>query len=176
MENEWIRRAGSIKKEGGGTGASGAGERYEDTLRALRERYDEEVQEAGAQFQKDLAELEERRSDALRRLTDAHRRILEQSPYRATRARYEEVSSVELIPAVRDGDPIPERYRRVKEELETTLLGAGAKALIVDERSQFEALRERYEEILAAWEEDGGRTHETGRELDERRSQYERGL
>jgi len=175
MENDWIRRAGGAKKDGGKSGA-GTGDRYEDRLRALRERYDEELQEASAEFEKELAELQDRRGDALRRLTDAHRRILELSPYRATRARYEEVSSVELIPAVRDGDPIPERYRRVKEELETTLLGAGSSAPVADERSAFEALRERYEEVLAAWAEDGGRTHETGRELDERRSQYERGL
>ena len=33
------------------------------------------------------------------------------SPYRTIRARYDEVSSVELIPAVRDRDPIPPRYR-----------------------------------------------------------------
>src|SRR5438093_1019859 len=41
MENEWIRRAGSFE---GGSKA----ERYEDALRTLRDRYDEEVQRAGA--------------------------------------------------------------------------------------------------------------------------------
>src|SRR5438094_512655 len=169
MENEWIRRAGSFE---GGSKA----ERYEDALRTLRERYDEEVQLAGAKYQKELAALEERRGDALRRLTDAHRKILEHSPYRAIRARYEEVSSVELIPAVRDRDPIPERYRRAKEELETTLLGADAGGAVASERSALENLRTRYEASLAAWEEGGGRTDEAGRELDERRSEYERGL
>src|SRR6059036_3739787 len=169
MENEWIRRAGSFE---GGSKA----ERYEDALRTLRERYDEEVQRAGEKFQKELAALEERRGDALRRLTDAHRKILDFSPYRAIRARYEEVSSVELIPAVRDRDPIPERYRRVKEELETTLLGADAGGAVATERSALEDLRARYEAALAAWEEGGGRTDEAGRELDERRSEYERGL
>src|SRR3989449_992389 len=78
MENEWIRRAGSFE---GGSKA----ERYEDALRTLRERYDEEVQRAGEKFLKELA-------------------------------------------------------------------------------------------ALAAWEEGGGRTDEAGRELDERRSEYERGL
>src|SRR2546422_600305 len=119
MENEWIRRAGTVQ---GGDKA----ERYEDALRTLREGYDEEVQRAGAKFKEELEALEERRGDALRRLTDAHRKILELSPYRTIRARYDEVSSVELIPAVRDRDPIPARYRRVKEELESTLLGAAA--------------------------------------------------
>src|SRR6059036_1206156 len=169
MENEWIRRAGSFE---GGSKA----ERYEDALRTLRERYDEELQRAGAKFQKELAELEERRGEALRRLTDAHRKILEHSPYRAICARYEEVSSVELIPAVRDRDPIPERYRRAKKELETTLLAADAGGAVASERSALENLRTRYEASLAAWEEGGVRTDEAGRELDERRSEYERGL
>src|SRR5205809_12623 len=150
MENEWIRRAGSFE---GGSKA----ERYEDALRTLRERYDEEVQRAGEKFQKELAALEERRGDALRRLTDAHRKILDFSPYRAIRARYDEVSSVELIPAVRDRDPIPQRYRRAKEELETTLLAADAGGAVATERSALEDLRARYEAALAAWEEGGGR-------------------
>src|SRR5207249_508085 len=130
----------------------------------------------GEKFQKELAALEERRGDALRRLTDAHRKILDFSPYRAIRARYDEVSSVELIPAVRDRDPIPQRYRRAKEELETTLLAADAGGAVATERSALEDLRARYEAALAAWEEGGGRTDEAGRELDERRSEYERGL
>src|SRR5207245_1737121 len=159
MENEWIRRAGSFE---GGSKA----ERYEDALRTLRERYDEEVQRAGAQFHKELAALEERRGDALRRLTDAHRKILEFSPYRAIRARYDEVSSVELIPAVRDRDPIPKRYRRVKEELESTLLEAAGSGAVSTERSALEALRARYEQVLEAWDE-RGRSDEVGREPDE---------
>ncbi len=168
MENEWIRRAGSLQKEG-------KTERYEDALRSLRERYDEELQRAEAKYKEELAVLEERRGDALRRLTDAHRKILELSPYRTIRARYDEVSSVELIPAVRDRDPIPARYRRVKEELETTLLEAGSGA-VAGERTALEELRARYEAALDAWEEGGVRTDEAGRDLDERRAQYERGL
>src|SRR5207253_2101988 len=96
--------------------------------------------------------LEERRGDALRRLTDAHRKILDFSPYRVIRARYEEVSSVELIPAVRDRDPIPERYRRAKEELETTLLAADAGGAVATERSALEEKRGPYEEALRAAE------------------------
>src|SRR5581483_1924420 len=169
MENEWIQRAGSL--HGGGKA-----ERYEDALRTLRERYDDEVQRAETQYKKELAALEETRSDALRRLTDAHRNILELSPYRVLRARYEEVSSVELIPAVRDHDPIPVRYRRIKEEIETTLLGADAGATVASERSAFEDLRSRYEAVLEVWEEGGARTDEIGRQVDERRAEYERGL
>ncbi|HJQ73771.1 MAG TPA: preprotein translocase subunit SecA [Gaiellaceae bacterium] len=168
MENEWIRRAGTFQ---GGSKA----ERYEDALRTLREHYEEEVQRADARFKHALDDLEERRTDALRRLTDAHRKILELSPYRTARSRYDEVSSVELIPAVRDRDPIPARYRRVKEELESTLLAAGAGAAVATERSALEELRARYGAVLEAWDE-STRTEEAGRELDERRSEYERGL
>ena len=169
MENEWIRRAGSLQKDG-------KTERYEDALRSLRERYDDEVQRAETKFKQELEALEERRGDALRRLTDAHRQILELSPYRAIRARYDEVSSVELIPAVRDHDPIPARYRRAKAELETTLLAAGGSGAVATERSALEELGARYEAALEAWEEGGVRTDEAGRDLDERRAEYERGL
>src|SRR5439155_1504089 len=166
MENEWIRRAGSFE---GGSKA----ERYEDALRTLRERYDEEVQRAGEKFQKELAALEERRGDALRRLTDAHRKILDFSPYRAIRARYEEVSSVELIPAVRDRDPIPERYRRVKEELEEALRAAERRyeadrakyvAAVEEIREQLQKAPEeyeaRYKEILEKYKQTCAEEHE----------------
>ncbi len=169
MENEWIRRAGTVQ---GGAKA----ERYEDALRTLRERYDEEVQRAEATHRQELAALEERRTDALRRLTDAHRQILDLSPYRDVRARYDQVSSVELIPAVRDRDPIPSRYRRVKTELESTLLQAAGGGAVATERSALEALRARYEAVLDAWEEGSLRNDDAGRELDERRAEYERGL
>ena len=173
MENEWIRRAGRLGSDGAGGKQA---ERYEDALRSLREQYDDEVQRAGEAYQKDLEALEERRTQALRELTDVHRKILELSPYRGLRARYEEVSSVELIPAVRDHDPIPARYRRIKDELETTLFAAAEEGAVATERSALEELRERYEEVLAAWEDGGIRTDEAARELDERRAQYERGL
>src|SRR5438876_4481550 len=171
MENEWIRRAGSF--EGGGDNTH---ERYEDALRSLHDRYREETQGAGEQFQKELADLEERRGEALRELTEAHRQILELSPYRAPRSRFEEVSSVELIPAVRDHDPVPPRYQRVMRELETALLDAGGGGAVATERENLEALRARYAAVLDAWDEAGHRTDDTARELDERRSEYERGL
>src|SRR5213080_281533 len=170
MENEWMRRAGTLTQSGKGH------ERYEDALRTLRERYDEEVQGAGEQYHKELAELEERRAEALSELTEVHRQILELSPYRALRARFEEVSSVELIPAVRDHDPVPPRYLRVKGELETALLEAGGGTAVASERAHLEELRARYGAVLDAWEQVGHRTDDTARELDERRAEYERGL
>jgi preprotein translocase SecA subunit len=169
MENEWMRRA----SRGPGDGRS---QRYEEALRELREHYDEEVQRAGAEHEKELGVLEERRAATLRELTEAHRKLLDLSPYRTVRARYEEVSSVYLIPAVRDHDPIPERYRRAKEEIEATLLSAEGGAAVAAERASFEELRRRYEAVLQAWEDGGIRTAEAVRELDDRRARYERGL
>src|SRR5215475_3899423 len=120
MENEWIR--GSSKLAGASAGAA----RYEDALRALREQYDDELQQLQERHGRALTELEQRRSAALAKLTEAHRKLRDLSPYRAVRSRYEEVSSVELIPAIRDQDPIPPRYARVKQEMEAALLEDGA--------------------------------------------------
>jgi preprotein translocase SecA subunit len=173
MENDWMRRAST------GPADTRVSERYEDRLRALRERYDEDLQRAEQEFRQELAGIEERRSVALRELTEAHRGILDLSPFRDSRARYEHVSSVELIPAVRERRPIPARYRAVRDELETALLhadAAGDVAATAVERSSLQDLRARFEEALAAWEEDGGRSPEIGRQLDDRRAQYERGL
>src|SRR5207244_12261186 len=118
--------------------------------RGLRERYDEEVQRAGDEYRKELADLEERRGEALRELTEVHRQILELSPYRALRARFEEVSSVELIPAVRHHDPVPPPYLRVKRELETALLEAGAGAAVAAERPMLAEMKSRYGAVLDA--------------------------
>jgi preprotein translocase SecA subunit len=167
MENEWIRASTKL-----GGASAGAG-RYEDALRALREQYDDAVQGLRERHGAALAELERRRSEALARLTEADRKLRELSPYRAVRDRYEQISSVELIPAIRDRDPIPNRYARVKEEMEASLLGAGSGATA--ERSELESLRTRYDEALRVWTE-GGRTDQVARELNERRSAYERSL
>src|SRR5262245_7981311 len=171
MENEWIR--GSTKLAGASAGAA----RYEDALRALREQYDDELQQLQERHGSALAELEQRRSAALAKLTEADRKLRDLSPYRAVRSRYEEVSSVELIPAIRDHDPIPVRYARVKEEMEASLFeGGGDAGAVTAERSELESVRARYDEMLRRWSEDGQRDDDVARELNERRSEYERGL
>src|SRR3989442_218535 len=76
MENEWIRRAGTV--QGGGQ----TEQRYEDTLRTLRERYDEEVQRASGQYEQGLATLQERRGGGPRPLTGAPKKALELPPHR----------------------------------------------------------------------------------------------
>src|SRR5262249_25380803 len=74
----------------------------------------------------------------------------------------------------RDQDPIPPRYARAKEEMEAALLDEGA-ACATSERSELEDVRIRYDAALRLWSE-GGRTDTVARELNERRSEYERGL
>ncbi len=171
MENEWIRSSVGQKGAAGDQQAA----RYEDALRAIRERYDEELQRLQHEHREGLEALDERRNEALKQLTDADRKLRELSPYQNVRARFEEVGSVELIPAIRDKDPIPPRYRRVKEELEQQLLGAGAGG-VEQEREELMTLRDRYEATLEAWQDGGQRSEDHGRELNERRSEYERGV
>jgi preprotein translocase SecA subunit len=170
MENEWIQRAGPKQSDGR------AARRYEDTLRDLRERYDEEVESAHTTFRKELQAIEERRTEALRELTETHRQLLELSPYRDERTRYEQMSSAELIPAVRSRQAIPARYHQAKNSLENTLLEAADAAGVAGERSSLEEVRSRFESALSAWEESAVRSEEAARDLDERRAQYEQGL
>jgi preprotein translocase subunit SecA len=85
------------------------------------------------------------------------------------------VSSVDLIPAVRDHGEIPERYRVAKEELESSLLEFGG-AAVADERETLEATRDRYHAVLEGWETRELRSHEAAHLVDERRSEYERAL
>ena len=170
MENQWIREAGKL------TGAAAGAQRYEDALRALRERYEEDLQRLEAEHGATLAAIEQRRSEALQRLTEADRRLRELSPYQALRARYEQASSVDFIPAVRDRQPVPVRYRDAKAEMERALLEAGADGAVAAARGELDAVRARFDEVLVAWEEQERRSEALGRELDERRAAYERGL
>src|SRR4029453_10734642 len=141
----------------------------------LREQYDEAVQALRERHGSVLADLERQRSEALARLTEADRKLRELSPYRAVRARYDEMSSVELIPAIRDRDPIPARYERAKEAMEASLLQADGSGAGGSDRSELEDVRLRYDAALRLWSE-GGRTETVAHEINERRSEYERSL
>src|SRR5262249_31410988 len=77
--------------------------------------------------------------------------------------------------AIRDFDPIPPRYEQIKEEMEASLFESGDGGAVASERSELEAVRVRYDAALRLWSE-GGRTDTVARELNERRSEYERGL
>ncbi|HJX10755.1 MAG TPA: preprotein translocase subunit SecA, partial [Candidatus Binatia bacterium] len=65
MENEWINRAAKLPVQGG--------VRYEDALRELREKFDEEVKKAEARYQKEGEPSDRQRGDALKRSTELQR-------------------------------------------------------------------------------------------------------
>ncbi len=92
----------------------GAG-RYEDALRELREKYEEEVQKAEKRYLKDGELYEQQRSDALKRSTEIQRQVRELSPFRDKRERYEDLSATEFIEALHGMRPIPESYLQAKE-------------------------------------------------------------
>ena len=116
MENEWISRAAKLP-----VGAAG---RYEDALRELREKYDEEVQKAEKRYLKDGELYEQQRSEALKRSTEIQRQVRELSPFRDKRERYEDLSATELIEALHGMRSIPESYLQAKQDLEASLLKA----------------------------------------------------
>src|SRR5499433_2139676 len=113
MENEWISRAANLPVGGAG--------RYEDALRELRERYDDEVQKAEKRYLKEGELYQQQRSDALKRSTELQREIREISPFRGVRQRYEDLSSTELIEALHGMRQIPAGYLKAKEEFEAFL-------------------------------------------------------
>jgi preprotein translocase subunit SecA len=168
MENEWIRTAGRTK-------AASGEERYEDALRTLRDRYDEDVQKLRRTNDATLAAIESERAQGLQALTEAHRKLRELSPYREVRERYEQVSSMELIPAIRDNDAVPSRFQKAREDLEGALLeidGTGVGA----ERSRLESVRSQFNTLLQVWDEGNRRTEDLGRQVNETRAEYERAI
>jgi preprotein translocase SecA subunit len=140
MENEWIQRVAKLA-----TPEGAPAKRYEETLRELRERYDEEGERIRNHYQPQLQALDEKRKEALRRETEARQRLLEGSPYREARERYERYASSDLIPALGDGRAVTETYLRVKGELETALSGAGEAA------ADFVAARVALDALLEDW-------------------------
>jgi preprotein translocase subunit SecA len=114
MENEWISRAAKLPIDGAA--------RYEDALRELREKYEEEVQRAEKKYLQEGEIFEQQRGDALKRTTDLQREIRTLSPFRAARERYEDLSATELIEALHNLRPIPEGYLKAKDVFESAIL------------------------------------------------------
>src|SRR5574341_1526852 len=98
MENEWISRASKLPIQGF--------TRYEDALRELREKYEEEVQKAEARYRTEGEIYEQKRGAALKRTTELQREIRANSPFREARERYEDLSATELIEALHNLRPI----------------------------------------------------------------------
>jgi len=145
MENEWIQRVAKLASPDGAPA-----KRYEETLRELREKYDEEVERIRNHYEPQLQTLDEKRKEALRRETETRRRLLEESPYREARVRYERYASSDLIPALGDGRAVTETYVRVKGELEAALQDAGG-AGVEDAAADFVAARAALDALLGDW-------------------------
>ena len=164
MENEWINRAAKLPIQGAG--------RYEDALRELREKHEDEVRKAEAQYIKQGELFQQQRSEALKRTTELQKEIRETSPFRETRLRFEDLSATELIDVLHGGRTIPNSYFQSKEELETALLqnfnGNNSKAY-----DAFEEARQEFSEFLQRWQQTAGERPALAEVLDEKRRNYE---
>jgi preprotein translocase SecA subunit len=164
MENEWISRAAKLPAQGTG--------RYEDALRELREKYEEEVQRAEARHLKDGELYDQQRSVALKRSTEIQREIREISPFRNIRERYEDLSATELIEALHGLRSIPENYLQAKQDFEGALLqihdGDGT-----EPRADFEEARQDFGEYINRWQQKNGERQAMVEALDEKRRNYE---
>jgi preprotein translocase SecA subunit len=165
MENEWIHRASKLPIQGAA--------RYEDALRELREKYEEEVQRAEKKLLKDGEAFEQQRSEALRRTTELQRQIRSVSPFREARERYEDRSATELIEALHNLRPIPDGYLRAKETFEAAVLGSqngdGA-------APDFAAAQEDFNSIIEIWQEKKAEREVLVEAIDEKRRSYEQSL
>jgi hypothetical protein len=164
MENEWISRAAKLPVGGEG--------RYEDALRGLREKYEEDVQKAEKRYLKEGELYEQQRSDALKRSTEIQRQVRGLSPFRDKRERYEDLSATELIEALHGMRPIPESYLQAKQDLETALLEASGEDG-ADNREAFEEARQDFSDCIHRWQQQNGGRQELLETLDEKRRNYE---
>jgi preprotein translocase SecA subunit len=163
MENEWISRASKLPIQGAA--------RYEDALRELREKYDEDVQRAEKKRLKDGEAFEQQRGEALKRTTELQRDIRAVSPFREARERYEDISATELIEALHNLRPLPMGYLRAKDDFEAALFdsqsGSGA---------EFAEAKDDFSATLDLWQEQRGERESLMEALDEKRRSYEQRL
>ncbi|HWP22741.1 MAG TPA: preprotein translocase subunit SecA, partial [Candidatus Binatia bacterium] len=167
MENEWISRAAKWPAQGAA--------RYEDALRELREKYEEEVQRAEKKYLAEGEIFQQKRSEALKRTTELQREIRSISPFREVRERYEDLSATELIDALHHKRPIPESYLKAKEAFEAAVVNArngGAPEVY----QEFEQAQRDFTEALERWQQNGGEREALMEVLDERRRLYEQRL
>ena len=68
MENEWMQRSASMPE---------GGQRYEDVLKQLRDKFDETVDKARQKYEPNWKPYEEAQAEGLNHLTDAHQAYLE---------------------------------------------------------------------------------------------------
>ena len=166
MENEWINRAAKWPAQGAA--------RYEDALRELREKYEEEVQRAEKKYLAEGEIFQQKRSEALKRTTELQREIRSISPFREARERYEDLSATELIDALHHRRPIPDAYLRAKEVFETAVNARNGGAPEIYQ--EFEQAKRDFTEALERWQQNGGERETLMEVLDERRRLYEQRL
>jgi preprotein translocase SecA subunit len=165
MENEWISRAAKLPNQGAA--------RYEDALRELREKYEEEVQSAEKKYVKEGEIFEQQRGEALKRTTELQRKIRALSPFRAARERYEDLSATELIEALHNLRPIPEGYLKAKEAFESAIVTSRNGGAAPDD---FDQAKLDFTAALERWQENGGERGGLIEALDEKRRIYEQQL
>src|ERR1043166_7336503 len=164
MEHEWISRSAKLPLQGA--------TRYEDTLRELREKYEEEVQKAEKKYRKEGEAYDQQRSDALKRLTDVQRRLRDLSPFRDLRDEYEQISAGGVIEGPPRPRGLPEGALRVKQTLESSLTESGD-GVSSEAKESFEEARAAFDESLERWQDGNGRRAEIMEALDETRRNYE---
>ena len=166
MENEWITRAAKLPLQGA--------QRYEDALRELKEKYDEEMRQAVERYKAATETHEQQRSEALRSFTEIQGRLMGLSPLRDLRQEYERVSSSELIDALHSYRTIPEAYLEVKGELDEAVLAhdeddAGA-------RREFREACEAFGAFVERWQSADGQRQGLLEAIDDSRRMYEQKL
>jgi preprotein translocase SecA subunit len=163
MENEWISRAAKLPAQGAA--------RYEDALRELREKYEEDVQRAEKRYLTEGEVCQQQRSDALKRSTELQKEIRSVSPFREARQRYEDLSSTELIEALHGMRQIPGGYLKAKEEFEASLVGMNKNG-----DDTFEEAREEFGDLIERWQQKNGEREYLVEALDDKRRNYEQRL
>ena len=166
MENEWITRAAKLPLQGK--------QRYEDALRDLKEKYDEEMRQATERYKSASETYENQRSEALRSFTEIQGRLMGLSPFRDLRQEYERVSSSDLIDALHSFRTIPEAYLEVKGELDEAVLAhdvddAGA-------RREFREACEAFGAFVERWQSADGQRQGLLEAIDDSRRMYEQRL
>ncbi len=166
MENEWITRAAKLPLQGA--------QRYEDALRELKEKYDEEMRQTAERYKAATETHEQQRSEALRSFTEIQGRLMGLSPLRDLRQEYERVSSSELIDALHSYRTIPEAYLEAKGELDEAVL-----AHDVDDagtRREFREACEAFGAFVERWQSADGQRQGLLEAIDDSRRMYEQKL
>ncbi len=167
MENEWITRAAKLPLQGA--------ERYEDALRGLKEKYDDEMERVTDRYKSASKVYEQQRSESLHSFTEIQDRLMGLSPFRDLRQEYERVSSADLIDALHGFRAIPESYIDVKESLdEAMLVHEGLERSPI--RREFHEACETFGASIEHWQGADGSRQQLLEAIDDNRRLYEQRL